>query len=87
MLVLRDAGAGDTAGSTRAAAATWAMARGVNVSTIMQAADWTSARTIVSKQNICFTSLFGQYGHLSENSRYYNIPYCIVKVVKERQSQ
>ena len=46
MLVLRDAGAGDTAGSTRAAAATWAMACGVNVNTIMQAADWTSARTM-----------------------------------------
>ena len=46
MLVLRDAGAGDTAGSTRATAATWAMARGVTVNTIMQAADWTSARTM-----------------------------------------
>ena len=40
----------------------------------------------VSKKVKCFTSLFGQYGHLSENSKYYNIPYCIVKVAKERQS-
>ena len=43
---LRDAGTSDTAGSTRAAAATWAAARGVSTSTIMEAADWTSARTM-----------------------------------------
>ena len=45
-LVLRDAGSSDTAGSTRAAAATWAAARGVTTDTIMQAADWSSARTM-----------------------------------------
>ena len=31
---------------------------------------------------VCFLAV-----DLSENSRYYNIPYCIVKVTKERQSQ
>ena len=45
-LVLRDAGAGDSAGSTRAAAATWATARGVTTANITEAADWTSARTL-----------------------------------------
>ena len=44
--LLRDAGAGGTAGSTRAAAATWAAARGVTTVTILQAAYWTSARTM-----------------------------------------
>ena len=44
--VLREAGAMDTAGSTRAAAATWSAARGVNSSTIMAAADWSNVRTM-----------------------------------------
>ena len=44
--ILKEAGTGDTAGSTRAAAATWAMARDVSMETIMTAADWTCARTM-----------------------------------------
>ena len=41
--ILKEAGTGDTAGSTSAAAATWAMARDVSMETIMTAADWTCA--------------------------------------------
>ena len=44
--ILKDARTGDTASYTRAAAATWAMARGVSMETIMTAADWTCARTM-----------------------------------------
>ena len=44
-LVLRDAGASDTARSTRAAAATWTWLL-VTTDTIMQAADWSTARTM-----------------------------------------
>ena len=42
--VLKEAATMDTAGSTRAAAATWSAARGVNSSTIMAAADWSNVR-------------------------------------------
>ena len=44
--VLKEAGSSDSAGSTRAAAATWSAAKGVKPSTIMAAADWTAARTM-----------------------------------------
>ena len=40
----------------------------------------------LSKSNVFFTSLFGQYGHLSENFKYYNILYCIAKVVEKRSN-
>ena len=42
--LLKEAGTGATAGSTRAAAATWAMAHGISMETIMTAADWTKRR-------------------------------------------
>ena len=44
--ILKDARTGDTVGSTRAAVATWAMARGVSMETIMTAADWPCACTM-----------------------------------------
>ena len=37
--ILKEAGINDAAGSTRAAATTWATARGINIKTIMKAAD------------------------------------------------
>ena len=46
VLVLSEAGAEDSAGCTRAAAATWSAAKGVKPSTIMAAADWASAKTM-----------------------------------------
>ena len=55
LLVLQSAGASDTAGSTRAAAATWAAARGVTMDTIMQAADWTIVPALcVRITYVCF---------------------------------
>ena len=44
--ILKEVGTDAAAGSTRAAATTWAMARGVTMETIMKAADWTCARTM-----------------------------------------
>ena len=46
VLVLSDAGMVDSAGSTRAAAATWSVAKGVRTTVIMAAADWSSVRTM-----------------------------------------
>ena len=46
LIILKEVGSGASAGSTRAAAATWALARGVTVETIMKAADWTCACTM-----------------------------------------
>ena len=43
--VLTKASAMESAGSTRAAAATWSAAGGVKSSTIMATADWLSVRT------------------------------------------
>ena len=46
VLFFSEAGAEDSAGSTRAAAATWSATKGVKPSTIMAAADWASAKTM-----------------------------------------
>ena len=46
VLILKEAGMSDYAGSTRAAAATLSACRGISSSTIMAAADWTSVKTM-----------------------------------------